>query len=310
MTYTDVYIDIKPGLRLWLPLNEVRDGWVAQILNGTFGTNREYSFTGNTVTSMSEKQIDINMRLTPVVPIPAKPARYFLNCLSSSKIGKVKLLDSTFVKPTIKYVSNETTTYTKPTVTVPLVNTSSTLDQDCIIRELKYNYSEMPATIEFTISTKSPILYSNTFTIYMGLGSQNWSQAVADVGRVIREIGPDIGEVDLRTLELSLPPIGTSTYNVFNSDFGMFKAALKGNSSTDPGKFSMYGMSDGRRRFSITGGYDVNAAACYTLEAYPSFPLEQLNNWLSYLKPPPKIKLDTVGSGYAKLELVPLRKGL
>nr|DAX75584.1 MAG TPA: hypothetical protein [Caudoviricetes sp.] len=313
MAYTDVFIDTynNPNNRsLWLPLNEERDGWVAQILNGTFGTNREYDFTGNVVTSMSEKQIDINMRLTPVVPVPAKPARYFLNNLSSSKIGKVRLLDSALTIPTIKYVHNETTTYTKPTVTIPPINEMHNLKQDCVIRELKYNYSESPATIEFTISTKQPILYSDEFTIYMGLGNQNWSQAVADVKRVISEIGSDIGEVDFRSLELSLPPVGTSIYNIFNLDFAMFKATLKGNSSTNPGKFSMYGLNDGTRRFSITGGYDSNAASCYALEAYPKFPLHQLNDWLSYLTPPPKIKLDNVGSGYAKLEMVPVRKGL
>lgn len=308
MTYTDVFIGIGPGTRLWLPLNEVRDGWVAQILNGTFGTNREYNFTGNVVTSMSEKQIDINMRLTPVVPIPTKPPRYFLDRLSSPEVGKVTLLDPTLINPIIKYVSNETTTYTKPTVTFD--RNLLKLSQDCVIRELKYNYSECPATIEFTISTKRPVLYADTFTIYMGLGNQNWSQAVADVRRVISEIGPDMGDVDFRTLELSLPAIGTSTYNIFNSDFSMFKAALRGNSSTNPGKFSMYSLEEGRLRFSITGGYDINAAACYALEAYPSFSLKRLDNWLSYLKPPPKIKLDNVGNGYAKLEMVPLRKGI
>lgn len=308
MAYTNVYINTKSSKTLWLPLNEVANGWVAQILNGTFGTNQEYNFTGNVVTSMSQKQIDINMRLTPVVPIPAKPARYFLDCLSSPNVGKVKLLDSTFIKPTIKYISNETTTYTKPTIT--LDGSLSALYQDCVIRELKYNYSESPAAIEFTISTKRPILYADTFTIYMGLGNQNWSQAVADVRRIISEIGPDMGEVDFRTLELSLPAIGTSTYNIFNNDFNMFKAALRGNSSTNPGKFSMYSLDEGRIRFSVTGGYDINAAACYALEAYPSFPLDRLNSWLDYLKPPPKIKLDNVGYGYAKLEMVPLRKGL
>nr|DAW58190.1 MAG TPA: hypothetical protein [Caudoviricetes sp.] len=307
MTYTTVNIKTYTGLNLSLRLNEVTDGWVPQILNGTFGSNREYSFTGNVVTSMSEKQIDINMRLTPVVPVPAKPARYFLNYLSSAKISDVELIDSTFIYPIIRYTRNETTTYTKP-----IVDTVGygKLGQTCVIRELKYNYSESPATIEFTISTKIPILYGPTFTIYMGLGNQNWDQAVADIRRVVREITPKIGDVDLRNVMLSLPAIGTSKYNIFDGNLDTIKAVLTGNSTSNPGTFSMYSFLDGTRRFSITGGYDVNAAACYSLEAHPSFPLTDLDSWVGYLKSAPKINLGDIGNGYAKLEMVTTRKGL
>lgn len=307
MTYTSVNIKTYTGLNLSLRLNEVTDGWVPQILNGTFGSNREYSFTGNVVTSMSEKQIDINMRLTPVVPVPAKPARYFLDYLSSAKISDVELIDSTFIHPIIRYARNETTTYTKP-----IVDTAGygNLGQACVIRELKYNYSESPATIEFTISTKIPILYGPTFTIYMGLGNQNWDQAVADIRGVVREITPKIGDVDLRNVMLSLPAIGTSKYYIFDGNLDTIKAVLTGNSTSNPGTFSMYSFLDGTRRFSITGGYDVNAAACYSLEAHPSFPLTDLDSWFRYLKPAPKINLGDIGNGYAKLEMVTTRKGL
>lgn len=307
MTYSTVYIKTNTGLSLPLRLNEVTDGWVPQILNGTFGSNREYNFTGNVVTSMSEKQIDINMRLTPAVPIPAKPARYFLNYLSSTKISTVELIDTTFIRPLIQYTNNETTTYTKP-----IVNTvgHNKLEQSCVIRELKYNYSDSPATIEFTISTKIPILYGPPFTIYMGLGNQNWNQAVADIRRVISEIAPHIGEIDFRNIVLSLPAIGTSKYNLFSGNIDIIRAVLKGNSTSNPGTFSMYSFFDGTRRFSITGGYDVNAAACYALEAYPSFPISDLDQWVTLLKPAPKINLDGIGNGYAKLEIIPVRKGL
>lgn len=307
MTYTTVTLTTYTGPELKLKLNEITDGWVPQILNGTFGSNREYNFTGNTVTSMSEKQIDINMRLTPAVPRPEKSARYFLNYLSHSQINTVKLFDSTLNRPLIRYVSNETSTYTKPTVDVVGYNE---LHQSCVIRELKYNYSESPATIEFTISTKSPILYGNSFTIYMGLGNQTWTQAVDDVNRVIREIAPRIGEVDVRTIELSLPAIGTSTYNIFNNNLDAYRVSLRGNSSTNPGKFSMYGLINGTKRFSITGGYDTNAASCYSLKAYPTFPISDLGLQVSLWKPAPKINLDGIGNGYAKLEMVLVRKGL
>ena len=307
MTYTKVRILNSYGLELPLFLNRVNRGWVAQILNGSFGPNREYNFTGNVVTSMSEKQIDINMRLTPAVPIPERPARYFLDYLSSKRISRVELTDPAIVIPTVKYKANETTTYTKPTLTF---GTVSSFDQSCVIRELKYNYTESPATIEFTISTKLPIMYGDTFTLYMGLGNQNWAQAKSDMVSTIQSIAPQIGPVDIRELRLSLPAIGTEKYRIFNGDMDMFAALLQGNSSSNPGVFSMFGLIDGTRRFGITGGYDVNAAACYAYESYPSFDIRSLISWLGNLKEPPKIQLDTMGMGYCKLEIVATRKNL
>nr|DAW76674.1 MAG TPA: hypothetical protein [Caudoviricetes sp.] len=307
MTYTKVRILNSYGLELPLYLNRVNKGWVAQILNGSFGPNREYNFTGNVVTSMSEKQIDINMRLTPAVPIPERPARYFLDYLSSKRISRVELTDPSVIVPNVNYKPNETTTYTKPTLSF---GTVSPFDQSCVIRELKYNYTESPATIEFTISTKLPVMYGDTFTLYMGLGNQNWTQAKSDIISTIQSIAPQIGPVDIRELRLSLPAIGTAKYRIFNGDMDMFAALLQGNSSSNPGVFSMYGLIDGTRRFSITGGYDANAAACYAYESYPSFDIRSLISWLNNLKEPPKIPLDGTGNGYCKLEMVAARKNL
>lgn len=307
MTYNKVRILNSYGLELPLYLNRVDRGWVAQILNGSFGPNREYNFTGNVVTSMTENHIDINMRLTPAVPIPERPARYFLDYLSSKRISRVELVDPAILVPIVTYKPNETTTYTKPTLSF---GTVSSFDQSCVIRELKYNYTESPATIEFTISTKLPIMYGDTFTLYMGLGNQNWTQAKSDLISTIQSIAPKIGPVDVRELQLSLPAIGTSKYRVFNGDMDMFAAMLQGNSSSNPGTFSMYGLIDGTRRFSITGGYDANAAACYAYESYPSFDIRSLISWLDNLREPPKIKLDNMGYGYCKLDMVMARKNL
>lgn len=307
MTYSKVRILNDNGMELPLYLNRVDRGWVAQILNGSFGPNREYNFTGNVVTSMSEKQIDINMRLTPTVPIPERSARYFLDYLSSKRISTVELTDPSLIVPAVKYKPNETTTYTKPTITFGRV---SPFTQSCVIRELKYNHSESPSTIEFTISTKLPIMYGYSFTLYMGLGNQNWTQAKSDIISTIQTIATEIGTVDIRELNLSLPAIGTSKYRIFDGDMDMFAALLQGNSSSNPGKFSMYGLIDGTRRFSISGGYDANAAACYAYESYPAFDIRQLSSWLRYLKEPPKIGLDDIGNGYCKLEMVMARKNL
>ena len=305
MAYTKVRILNDNGLDLPLYLNRVDRGWVAQILNGSFGPNREYNFTGNVVTSMSEKHIDINMRLTPTVPIPERPARYFLDYLSSKRISTVELTDPSLIVPTVNYKQKETTTYTKPTLSFARV---SPFTQACVIRELKYNYAESPATIEFTISTKLPVMYGYTFTLYMGLGNQNWTQAQNDIVSTIQSISTEIGPVDIRELQLSLPAIGNSKYRIF--DGYMFTALLRGNSSSDPGVFTMYGLTDGTRRFNISGGYDANAAACYAYESYPAFDIRSLSDWVKYLKEPPKISLDSVGAGYCKLNMVMVRKSL
>lgn len=308
MTYTKVVVNTSNGLSLPFNLNRVDRGWVAQILNGTFGLNREYNFTGNTVTSMSEKQIDINMRLTPVVSIPERHARYYLDYLSSPRVYTVELTDPDMVVPVVRYTKNETTTYTKPTISYSPENPFL---QACVIRELKYNYSESPATIEFTISTKLPIMYGYSFTLYLGLGNQNWYQALSDFISTTQELAPHIGPVDLRQLKLSLPAIGNQKYRIFNDAINdLFGATLQGNSTTNPGVFTMNGLIDGTRRFSIEGGYDANAAACVSFQAYPAFDIRDLSGWLRLLKTPPKIKLDDVGNGYAKFEFVMVRKGL
>lgn len=308
MTYTKVVVNTSTGLTLPFNLNRVDRGWVAQILNGTFGSNREYNFTGNTVTSMSEKQIDINMRLTPAVPIPERPARYFLDYLSSPRVHTVELSDPSMTVPVVTYTQNETNTYTKPSISYSPANPFL---QACVIRELKYNYSESPATIEFTISTKLPIMYGYSFTLYMGLGNQNWTQGLSDLISTIQTIAPNIGPVDLRQLKLSIPAIGNQKYRIFNYAMNdLFGAMLQGNSSTNPGVFTMNGLIDGTRRFSIEGGYDVNAAACVSYQAYPAFDIRDLGSWLQGLKQPPKIALDNVGNGYAKFEFVMVRKGL
>lgn len=307
MTYTKVRILNDNGLELPLYLNRVDRGWVAQILNGSFGPNREYNFTGNVVTSMSEKHIDINMRLTPAVPIPERPARYFLEYLSSKRTSSVELTDPSLIVPTVQYKPNETTTYTRPSLSFGRV---SPFTQSCVIQELKYNYAESPATIEFTISTKLPVMYGYTFQLYMGLGNQNWTQAQSDIISTIQSIATEIGPVDIRELKLSLPAIGNSKYRVFDGDMDMFAAMLQGNSSSNPGVFTMYGLIDGTRRFSIEGGYDANAAACYAYESYPAFDIRQLSSWIRYLKEPPKISLDGIGKGYCKLNMVMTRKSL
>ncbi len=63
----------------------------------------------------------------------------------------------------------------------------------------------------------------------------------------------------------------------------------------------MYSFIDGTKRFSIEGGYAGNAPACYALEAYPTFSLENWfcgplldlskdRSWRQWVKDTPRIR--------------------
>ena len=132
------------------------------------------------MTTVTDKPIDINVRLTPTVPIPERSPRYFLDTLANGSDLTVQLTDDSVKAPSINYKYNETTTYTKPEV---LFNRKVIWKQDCVVREIKYDYSANPAVIDFTITTKNPVLYGPEIGIYVGLGNQNWSQALTMLNR-------------------------------------------------------------------------------------------------------------------------------
>ena len=85
MVYSKIAVRPSSGLLASIFLNQEYNGWAGQIIGGSFGSNTEYNFTGNVVTTVTDKPIDINVRLTPTVPIPKTPARYYLNTLSNGK---------------------------------------------------------------------------------------------------------------------------------------------------------------------------------------------------------------------------------
>ena len=288
-------------------LNRPDEGWVAQILNGSFGGNKEYNFTGNVVTTVTDKPIDINVRLTPTVPIPERPPRYFLDVLANSSDLTVQITDDSIKAPSIMYKYNEPT-YTTPQV---LFNRTVVWKQDCVVREIKYDYSANPAVIDFTITTKNPVLYGPEFSFFVGLSNQNWAQSINDAQSILDKLYANIGYLDIVTLRIGLPPVGTNSYQIFNRGLTQFHAYVNGSSSTENGLFEMTKTETGGRKFKITGGYQPLSSTCYASEAYPAITPSDISAFLRNLNPPPvKFSVPIVGNAYVAMDLAMARKGL
>lgn len=307
MVYSMLKLLPKSGPGFVTDLNRPDEGWVAQILNGSFGGNKEYNFTGNVVTTVTDKPIDINVRLTPTVPIPKRQPRYFLDVLSNSSDMTVQITDDSIKAPSIMYKYNEPT-YTKPQV---LFNRNVIWKQDCVVREIKYDYSAKSAVIEFTITTKNPILYGPEFAVFVGLSNQNWSQAINDVQSILDKLYINIGYLDIVRLRMGLPPVGTNSYQIFNRGLTQFHAYVNGSSSTDNGFFEMTKSETGGRQFNITGGYQPLSSTCYASEAFPAITPSDISAFIRNLNPPPvKFSVPNVGNAYIAIDFVMARKGL
>lgn len=307
MVYSMLKILPTSGTGFSLKLNEESEGWVAQILNGSFGINKEYNFTGNVVTTVTDKPIDINVRLTPTVPIPQKPVRYFLDVLSNSSDLNVQLVDDSVKAPSINYKLNETNTYTKPSI---FFNRKVTWKQDCVVREIKYNYSENPATIDFTITTKNPVLYGPEFSLYMGFGNQTWPQSITNTQEILDKLYTQIGYLDITRLRIGLLPIGNSGYQIFDQGLKQFHAYVIGSSTTESGLFDMTKSVTGGRLFNITGGYQALSSTCYASEAYPSISVNDISAFMRNLRMPAKFNVPNYGNCFIAMDLVMIRKGL
>lgn len=307
MVYSMLKLLPMSGRGFVTDLNRPDEGWVAQILNGSFGGNKEYNFTGNVVTTVTDKPIDINVRLTPIVPIPERPPRYFLDVLANSSDLTVQITDDSIKAPSIMYKYNEPT-YTKPQV---LFNRTVIWKQDCVVREIKYDYSANPAVIDFTITTKNPVLYGPEFAMFVGLGNQNWSQAINDAQSILDKLYINLGYLDIVRLRMGLPPVGTNSYQIFNRGLTQFHAYVNGSSTTENGFFEMTKTETGGRNFKITGGYQPLSSTCYASEAYPAITPSDISAFLKNLNPPPvKFSVPNIGNAYVAIDLAMARKGL
>lgn len=307
MAYSMLKILPVSGRGFVTDLNREDRGWVAQILSGSFGINKEYNFTGNVVTTVTDKPIDINVRLIPTVPIPERSPRYFLDTLANSSDLTVQLTDDSLKAPSISYKYNEAT-YTKPEV---LFNRKVIWKQDCVIREIKYDYSATPAAIDFTITTKNPVLYGPEITLYVGLSNQNWAQGLNDVQSILDKLYVNLGYFDITRLRIGLPPVGSNSYQIFNRGLTQFHAYVTGSSTTENGLFDMTKSETGGRLFNITGGYQAQSSTCYASEAYPNITPSDISAFLkNFSRQPVKFSIPNVGNAYVAIDLVMVRKGL
>lgn len=308
MVYSRIKIFPMSGVGLSIPLNTEYEGWVAQILNGSFGANKEYNFTGNVVTTVMDKPIDINMRLTPTVPVPSRSARSFLDVLANGSNITVQLNDDSLMAPSINYKLNETDTYTKPSV---VFNRKVVWKQDCVVREIKYNYSDSPATIDFTITTKNPVLYGPELSLYMGFGNQTWSQSITNTQEILDKLYTQIGYLDIVRLRIGLPPVGNTGYQIFNRGLTQFHAYVNGSSTTENGLFDMTKSETGGRLFNISGGYQALSSTCYASEAYPAISVNDISAFMkNFSRQPVKFKVPNYGNCFVAMDLVMTRKGL
>lgn len=308
MVYSMIKLLPMSGPGFVTDLNRPDEGWVAQILNGSFGGNKEYNFTGNVVTTVTDKPIDINVRLTPTVPFPKRSPRYFLDVLSNNSDLTVQITDDSIKAPSIWYKYNETTTYTKPNVTF---DRKVIWKQSCVIREIKYDYSASPATIDFTITTKNPVLYGPEFAMFVGLGNQNWSQALNDAQTILDKLYINLGYLDIVRLRIGLPPVGNDKYQIFNRGLTQFHAYVNGSSTTENGFFDMTKTESGTRLFNITGGYQALSSTCYASEAYPIITSSEVSAFLrNFSKQPVKFGIPGIGSAYVAIDFAMARKGL
>lgn len=183
--------------------------------------------------------------------------------------------------------------------------------QECIIRELKYNYSESPATIDFTISTTKPFLYGYPFTIYVGLGEQDWKQSLKNFEKTVLAIESNFNLVTFYNYELSLPQVekGLGHYIFPYGTFGQ-SAYVKGSSTPGSGLFKLDRDYNGDQTYSIYGGFDKNESLMYSTAAYPSFSIISLMELLNDIPEPPKVTFGNLGPGFSKITLISIEKGL
>lgn len=231
-----------------------------------------------------------------------------MHALANGSNLTIQLTDESIKAPSISYKYNETTTYTKPDVSF---NRKVIWKQDCVVREIKYEYSANPATIDFTITTKNPVLYGPELSIYVGLGNQNWSQAINDAQSILDKLYANLGYFDILRLLIGLPRVGSNSYQIFNAGLTQFHAYVNGSSTTENGLFEMTKSETGGRLFKITGGYQALSSTCYASEAYPAITPSDISAFLkNFNREPAKFNIPNIGNAYMAMDLVMTRKGL
>lgn len=294
------------GLDLIFDLNTIQKGWVAQIIEGTFGNNDSYSFTDGNLTSVETSNIDINVRLTPVVPITERTPEEILEFLNgASRKSTVTLRDTDAPGLTINYTPNGDT-YKAELKEL----TESVWAQECVIREIKYKYSENPATIEFTISTTKPFLKGSTLDFYFCLRSTPYSDVLVQFSKIfnrLRELNV-YGDIEGLALSFAQGYKGyTRSINIIGFPYVFF---IKTELATAPCEAWITKNSRGNKSFDFRGGANSVSSYAYITEAYPMFSIVQVKYLLdNYGNSSSKINT-SYGPAQAWIRFVQVKKGL
>lgn len=287
-------------------LNTIQQGWVAQIIEGTFGDTRSYSFTNGNLTNVESKSIDINIRLTPAMTITERTPEEILRFLSGAYVNsEVTLIDTDVKGLNINYISNGDI-YNAELSELP----SSIWYQKCVIREIKYNYSEKPATIEFTISTMKPFLIGSTLDFYYGIRNtpqQVYRQQFYKIFERLRDLNV---YGDIEGLAMTFP----QSYKDFSrtiafNDFP-YVVYIKTEKPNLPCELQLNKSTSGDKTFTFRGGASYSSSYAYVTEAYPMFTISHVK----YLLDAYGYTTDKINTGYgpaaAWIRFVQIKKGL
>lgn len=251
---------------LVLDLNVIQKGWVSQILGGTFGNTNSYSFTDGVLTAVESATIDINVRMTPAMVLTERTPEEVLNFLGGGGPEfVVEITDDDFPMLVIDNVPKNGV-YTS---TLVETSTGSVWSQTCIVRDIKYNYSEAPATIEFTISTLKPYLEGAKLDFYLGLQNTSFNDSYRDLKAITDKLNALNIRVDILDMIMAINT-GTKDYyaDIIEPGIPYFAHAVYSGGTTG-GEVRIQTLSDDRKSFRFGGSINGSVSYGYVSEAYP-----------------------------------------
>lgn len=262
-------IAIKKNLSdqgLVLDLNVIQKGWVSQVLGGTFGNANSYSFTDGVLTAVESATIDINVRMTPAMVLTERTPEEVLNFLGGGGPEfVVEITDDDFPRLTINNVPKNGV-YTSTLVKLP---TGSVWSQTCVVRDIKYNYSEAPATIEFTVSTLKPYLEGDKLDFYLGLQNTSFNDSYRDLKAIADKLNELNARVDIKDMIMAINTGSKDSYvDIIESNIPYFIHAVYSGGTTG-GEVHIQTLSDNRKSIRFGGSINKPVSYGYVSEAYP-----------------------------------------
>lgn len=262
-------IAIKKNLSdqgLVLDLNVIQKGWVSQVLGGTFGNANSYSFTDGVLTAVESATIDINVRMTPAMVLTERTPEEVLNFLGGGGPEfVVEITDDDFPRLTI----NNTPKNGVYTSTLVKMSTGSVWSQTCVVRDIKYNYSEAPATIEFTISTLKPYLEGDKLDFYLGLQNTSFDDSYRNLKAITDELSALNARVDIKDMIMAINTGSKDSYvDIIESNIPYFAHAVYSGGTTG-GEVRIQTLSDGQKSIRFGGSINGSVSYGYVSEAYP-----------------------------------------